>query len=46
MVIYGSAIALSFLSTEISLGIYVFVLAVLILQSALGFRPSGRPSSD
>jgi len=46
LVIYGSAIALSFLSTEISLGIYVFVLAVLALQSALGFRPSGRPSSD
>jgi uncharacterized membrane protein len=40
-IIYGSAILLSFFSTEISLAIYVLVLALLVLQSALGFRPSG-----
>jgi uncharacterized membrane protein len=37
--IYGSAILLSFVNTEVSLGIYVFVLVFLVLQSALGFRP-------
>jgi uncharacterized membrane protein len=38
-VIYGAAILLSFISTSISLAIYVFVLVFLVLQSALGYRP-------
>jgi len=42
LVIYGSAILLSFINTEISLGIYAFVLLFLVLQSALGFRPPER----
>ncbi len=39
--IYGSAILLSFVSTLVSLAIYVLVLVLLVLQSALGFRSSG-----
>ena len=42
LVVYGSAILLSFVDTEISLGIYAFVLIFLVLQSALGFRPPER----
>jgi len=38
-VIYGAAILLSFVNTGISLAIYAFVLAFLVLQSALGYRP-------
>jgi len=44
--IYASAILLSFINTEISLAIYVFVLAFLVLQSAVGFRPSRATASD
>jgi uncharacterized membrane protein len=44
MAIYGSAILLSFVSTAISLAIYVFVLVFLVLQSALGYRqPRQKP---
>jgi uncharacterized membrane protein len=45
-VIYGSAIVLSFVSTAISLAIYVFVLSFLVLQSALGFRPPRQTHPD
>jgi len=37
--LYGSAIALSFISTEISLAVYAGVLVFMVLQSAFGFRP-------
>jgi len=36
--VYGPAIVLSFVDTEVNLAIYVFVLAFLVFQSALGFR--------
>jgi hypothetical protein len=38
LLVYGSAILLSFVSTAISLRIYAFVLILLVLQSALGFK--------
>ena len=38
LVIYGSAIALSFLSTEISLGIYVFSKKALLFGAGFGWQ--------
>jgi len=42
-VIYGSAMILSFVSTEVSLLIYATVLVGLVVQSAISFRPRTRP---